>query len=63
MNKLIKLVEEASLYSKDKSKKLGEVFTPTELIIEMLSALPKDLWKDKTKTFFDPCAVYLKINM
>lgn len=63
MNKLIRQIEEASLYSKDKSNKLGEVFTPTELIIEMLSALPKDLWKDKTKTFFDPCAVYLKINM
>lgn len=56
MNKLIRLVEEKSQYSKDKSNKLGEVFTPTELIIEMLSSLPKDLWKDPNKTWFDPCA-------
>ena len=56
MSKLIKEVENKSIYSKDKSNKFGEVFTPTDLIIEMLSSLPKDLWKDSSKTFFDPCS-------
>ena len=56
MNKLIRQIEKKSKYSKDKSNKFGEVFTPTELIIEMLSSLPKELWKDPTKTFFDPCS-------
>jgi len=56
MSKLIKEVEKECIYSKEKSKTFAEVFTPTELIIEMLSSLPKELWKDPTKTFFDPCA-------
>jgi hypothetical protein len=56
MSKLIKSVEEQCVYSKEKSKIFAEVFTPTELIIEMLSSLPKELWKDPTKTFFDPCS-------
>ncbi len=43
-------------YSKDKSDNFGEVFTPPELINEMLDKLPEDVWRDKTKTFFDPCA-------
>ena len=56
MNKLINLVVEKSKYSKDKSNQHGEVFTPTELIMEMLSSLPKELWKDPSKTWFDPCS-------
>ena len=56
MSKLIKTVEEKSKYSKNLSNKYGEVFTPTDLIIEMLSSLPKDLWKDPNKTWLDPCA-------
>lgn len=55
-NKLIDLVESASIYSKEKSDKLGEVFTPTPLIKEMLGQLPRSIWKDSTKTWFDPCA-------
>jgi hypothetical protein len=55
-NKLISLVESESIYSKEKSDSLGEVFTPTPLIKEMLSHLPRDVWKDSTKTWFDPCA-------
>jgi len=56
MSKLIKAIENQSVYSKDKSNKFGEVFTPTELIMEMLASLPDELWKDPTKTFFDPCS-------
>lgn len=53
---LINEVKEASTYSKDKSKKHGEVFTPSSLIKEMLSSLPEEAFTDPTKTFFDPCA-------
>ena len=50
------LISEKSTYSKEKSDKHGEVFTPNELIYEMISKLPREIWEDKTKTFFDPCA-------
>lgn len=46
----------ASSYSKDKSNKFGEVFTPFALINEMTDRLPKEIWKDPSKTFLDPCA-------
>jgi hypothetical protein len=49
-------VKEASKYSKDKADDLGEVFTPFELIDEILEVLPKEYFTDPTKTFFDPCA-------
>jgi len=49
-------IKQASTYSKDKSDKHGEVFTPGKLIQEMLDKLPKDIWSDPSKTFFDPCA-------
>lgn len=56
INRTQQRINQHSIYSKDKSDKHGEVFTPNELIEEMLSKLPSDIWKDKTKTFFDPCA-------
>jgi hypothetical protein len=49
-------IKNESQYSKDKSDKHGEVFTPNELINEMLDELPQEIWSDKTKTWFDPCA-------
>jgi type II restriction enzyme len=56
MENLIKKVEEACEYSKDKSNKFGEVFTPTTLINDMLDSLPAEVWSDETKTWLDPCA-------
>jgi type I restriction-modification system DNA methylase subunit len=53
---LNKEIKQASTYSKDKSDKHGEVFTPGKLIQEMIDKLPKDIWRDPSKTFFDPCA-------
>lgn len=35
-------------------KSSGEVFTPTPLVQEILDNLPKDLFRDPTKTFCDP---------
>ncbi len=49
-------IAKASVYSKQKSDDLGEVFTPFELIEEMLDRYDSSIWSDKTKTFFDPCA-------
>ena len=35
-------------------KATGEVFTPTELVQEILDTLPQELFSDPTKTFLDP---------
>jgi len=40
--------------SKARVKQLGEVFTPPELVNEMLDRLPPELWADPTKTYIDP---------
>ena len=56
LQKISTRIVEESGYSKDKSDKHGEVFTPVELINEMLDKLPEEVWKDSTKTFYDPCA-------
>ena len=49
-------IQNLSIYSKEKSNNHGEVFTPPELINEMLDQLPTELWSDKTKTWFDPAS-------
>ena len=60
MERLIKLlgdsITSSSFFDKEKSNDFGEVFTPSELINEMLDKLPSEIWSDKTKTFFDPAA-------
>ena len=35
-------------------KATGEVFTPTELVQEILDQLPQEVFQDATKTFLDP---------
>jgi hypothetical protein len=37
----------------DRVKQLGEVFTPTELVLEILDQLPTEVWEDG-KTYLDP---------
>lgn len=39
---------------KTRVKATGEVFTPTELVQEMLDKLPQELFSDVTATFCDP---------
>jgi len=39
--------------SQQRVKATGEVFTPTELVQEMLDQLPQDLFTDPSKTFLD----------
>jgi len=40
--------------TKERIKKTGEVFTPLELVDEILDQLPTEQFKDPTKTFLDP---------
>ena len=42
--------------SQERIKNSGEVFTPEELVSEMLDKLPPEIWSDPTKTFIDPAA-------
>lgn len=43
----------ALIKSADRQKQLGEVFTPSDLVLEMLHKLPKEVWEEG-KTFLDP---------
>ena len=40
--------------SKDRIRQNGEVFTPPQLVQEILAKLPPELFSDPTKTFIDP---------
>ena len=40
--------------TKERVKKTGEVFTPPELVNEMLDKFPPEKWSDPTETFLDP---------
>jgi|688.fasta_scaffold00943_43 hypothetical protein len=66
---LLNLIAE-SLQPRDIEKKqYGEVFTPMNIIDEMLDNLPKELWNDKNIKWFDPAtgmgnfviAIYLRL--
>jgi hypothetical protein len=49
----MKKKKESLTKSKDRVKKLGEVFTPAALVSEMLDKLPADCWLPH-KTFLEP---------
>jgi len=40
--------------SEERKNELGEVFTPPELVQEMLDQLPPESWTDPSKTFLEP---------
>lgn len=56
LEELKSLIAEASSYSKSKSDAHGEVFTPFDLIVEMVRKIPLSTLTDPSKTYFDPCA-------
>jgi len=39
--------------SKERIKRLGEVYTPKTLVLRMLRQIPLEIWSDPTKTFLD----------
>ena len=56
IEKLKNQIAKASTYSKSKSDVHGEVFTPFDLIAEMVKKIPLITLTDPSKTYFDPCA-------
>jgi hypothetical protein len=42
--------------SKERVDKTGEIFTPPELINELLGKLPEEIFSDPSKTFLEPAA-------
>ncbi len=50
-----KIEEYLPVKSKEKEL-LGEVFTPSILITEMLNTLPNNIWKEPNKTWLDPAS-------
>lgn len=42
-----------TLTKTEKKKQFGEVFTPLELVNEILDQLPPEVWTDPTKTWLD----------
>ena len=57
LNVPIEILEiiESHIIPKDYEKeKFGEVFTPLELILEMIELIPQDTWRDKTLKWLDP---------
>lgn len=55
IEKIREAVLTASNYSKNKSDKFGEVFTPFFLIDEMLDLVKPEDWSNPEVTFYDPC--------
>jgi type I restriction-modification system DNA methylase subunit len=47
------VVDDVILSKEEKKKQFGEVFTPPELVNEILDQLPADVWQDPTKTWLD----------
>lgn len=48
------MITQSLTKSKARVKALGEVFTPPELVNEMLDHLPPEAFTDPAKTFLDP---------
>ena len=46
-------LKNSKVINKNKDEK-GEVFTPVDLVEEMLDTLPKDVWDNPELTWFDP---------
>lgn len=53
MTQMDDVVEQEPLSKDKKKKQFGEVFTPPELVNEILDQLPPEVWQDPTKTWLD----------
>ena len=51
-----KKLDANSITNSNSKTTFGEVFTPNELINEMLDKLPKDIWKNEKNKWLDPAA-------
>ena len=50
---VINTEEDVTLSKEEKKKQFGEVFTPPELVNEILDQLPPEIWSDPNKTWLD----------
>jgi hypothetical protein len=53
---IIKFINENLTIDKEKKNKLGEVFTPVDLINKVLDLLPVNVWTNNNLRWLDPCA-------
>jgi hypothetical protein len=51
-----KPIKASEIKSKERVKNIGEVYTPKELVLEMLNQVPTNTWSDSTKKFIDPAS-------
>ena len=66
---LLELINDCLKPKEVEKKENGEVFTPMNLVNEMLDKLPREVWKNKNLKWLDPCcgmgnfpiAVYLRL--
>ena len=54
--KIISFINENLSINTEKKNKLGEVFTPIDLVNKVLDLLPASVWTDHTLRWLDPCA-------
>lgn len=52
--KILKIIRERLTVRTTEKEQHGEVFTPPELVCEMLDTLPKNVWTNKHLTWLDP---------
>ena len=53
---LLELINDCLKPKEKEKKKYGEVFTPMNLVNEMLDTLPKEVWSNKDLKWFDPAS-------
>ena len=54
--KILKIIQERLVIREDEKKQHGEVFTPPELVCEMLITLPNFVWSKKDFKWLDPAS-------
>jgi hypothetical protein len=51
-----KSIKASEIKSKERVANNGEVYTPKELVLEMLNQVPANIWEDNTKRIIDPAS-------
>tara|TARA_B100001769_G_C22112158_1_gene601991 strand:+ start:105 stop:1634 length:1530 start_codon:yes stop_codon:yes gene_type:complete len=54
LNEIQKIIDSNGNINQKKKVKLGEVFTPFNLILEMMNKIPKSVWTNPNNTWLDP---------
>lgn len=54
--KIVSFINKNLSINTEKKNKLGEVFTPIDLVNKVLDLLPASVWSDHTLRWLDPCA-------